>query len=71
MARALVDPMLSLEVKEQLFQLWERRQWPQEIEDREGNTWLYRQGKPPVLSKKGDKGNGAGGKGDRLGVVRK
>lgn len=49
MARALADPFIALETKEELFRLFERRQWPQEIQDRAGNTWLYRPDQPPVM----------------------
>jgi hypothetical protein len=49
MARALADPHISLEVKRQLFALFERRLWPQEIRDREGRLWVYRRDAPPVL----------------------
>jgi hypothetical protein len=49
MARALADPHIPLEVKRQLFALFERRLWPQEIRDREGRLWVYRRDAPPVL----------------------
>jgi len=49
MARALADPLIPLEVKKQLFALFERRLWPQEIRDPEGRLWVYRRDAPPVL----------------------
>ena len=47
MARALADPLIPLEVKKQLFALFERRLWPQEIRDPEGRLWVYRRDAPP------------------------
>jgi hypothetical protein len=54
MARALADPKIPLDVKAQLFALFDARLRPQEIEDQEGNTWLYRQGQKPVIIRKRD-----------------
>jgi hypothetical protein len=48
MARALADPLIPLETKEQLFALFERRLWPQEIRDDEGRMWIYRRDAAPV-----------------------
>ena len=53
MARALADPLIPLETKEQLFGLFERRLWPQEIRDDEGRVWIYRRDAPPVLRTEG------------------
>jgi hypothetical protein len=52
MARALACPKLPSDVKEQLFALFEARLRPQAIKDRAGNTWLYRQGRSPVIIKR-------------------
>jgi hypothetical protein len=49
MARALADPLVPFDVKEQLYALFERRLWSQEIRDGEGRVWVYRQDAPPVL----------------------
>jgi hypothetical protein len=49
MARALADPLVPGDVKEQLYALFERRLWPQELRDGEGRVWVYRQDAPPVL----------------------
>ena len=53
MARALADPLIPLEIKEQLFALFERRLWPQEIRDGEGRVWIYRRDATPVLQIEG------------------
>jgi hypothetical protein len=57
MARALADPMIALETKAALFMLFERRLWPQTVEDRDGNVWLYRRGENPVMIKSGPMGH--------------
>jgi hypothetical protein len=49
MTRALADPLVPFDVKEQLYALFERRLRPQEIRDGEGRVWVYRQDAPPVL----------------------
>jgi hypothetical protein len=54
MARALADPRIPSDVKAQLFTLFDSRLRPQEIEDQEGNTWLYQQGQKPVIIRKRD-----------------
>jgi hypothetical protein len=51
MARALADPKIPPEVKAQLFALFTARLKPREIEDKAGNTWLYRQSQEPVIIK--------------------
>ena len=48
MARALADPHIPLDVKQQLYALFERRLSSQEIRDGEGRVWVYRQDAPPV-----------------------
>ena len=52
MARALADPKLPAEVKQQLFALFDSRLKPQLIEDKDGNRWLYRRGQPPTMIEK-------------------
>ena len=52
MARALADTRIPSDVKAQLFALFDARLRPQEIEDHEGNTWLYQQGQKPVIVRK-------------------
>ena len=47
------DPLIPLEIKEQLFALFERRLWPQEIRDGEGRVWIYRRDAPPLLRTEG------------------
>jgi hypothetical protein len=52
MARALADPKIPAEVKQQLFALFDSRLKPRVIGDNAGNLWLYRQGQAPVMIEK-------------------
>jgi hypothetical protein len=48
MVRALADPQVLFDVKEQLYELFAKRLWPQEFRDTEGRLWVYRPDAPPV-----------------------
>jgi hypothetical protein len=48
MVRALADPLVPFDVKDQLYALFAKRLWPQEIRDSEGQLWVYRPDAPPV-----------------------
>ena len=48
MVGALADPLVPFDVKEQLYELFAKRLWPQEFRDREGRLWVYRPDAPPV-----------------------
>jgi len=52
MARALADPKIPSEVKQQLFALFDSRLKPQLIEDKAGTRWLYRRGQVPIMIEK-------------------
>jgi hypothetical protein len=52
MARALADPKIPADVKQQLFALFDSRLKPQLVEDKAGNQWLYRQGQAPIIIQK-------------------
>jgi hypothetical protein len=52
MARALADPKIPAEVKQQLFALFDSRLKSQLIEDKGRNRWLYRRGQPPTMIEK-------------------
>jgi hypothetical protein len=52
MARALADPKIPAEIKQQLFALFDSRLKPQLLEDKGGSRWLYRRGQPPTMIEK-------------------
>jgi hypothetical protein len=52
MARALADPKIPPEIKQQLFALFDSRLEPEVIEDQAGNRWLYRRGQAPIMIEK-------------------
>jgi hypothetical protein len=50
MARALADPHLKPETKQELYAIFRRRLWPQEIVDpRTGLRWIYQRGRVPMV----------------------